>query len=197
MAQDTATRDRLLEAAVEVFSERGYEGARVSEIARRAGLTTGAIYAQFRNKAELLLVAIERSSAQGFESLMLGGPRFLSAAELLTHMGRRLIEPDTPDWVEGLLVEALVSARRDPEVAEALRRVLREQGEDLASIFVLGKKEGAFDPAVDTAAAVRFATALSLGMLLLGSVGLPPPDRGAWEELIGRQVGALAKREET
>lgn len=196
MAQDLATRDRLLEAAVEVFSERGYEGARVGEIARRAGLTTGAIYAQFRNKAELLLQAIELASAEGLESLMVGGIPPGNAADLLTAMGRRLVESDTPEWVQGLLVEALVSARRDPEVAEALRRVLSDQGEDLEALFVLGQREGVFDPAVDTAAAVHFATALSLGMLLLESVGLPPPHARAWEELIRRQVGALVKKEE-
>ena len=51
---DTSTRDRLLAAAVEVFVEQGYEGARLQDIARTAGLTTGAIYANFRGKDELL-----------------------------------------------------------------------------------------------------------------------------------------------
>ena len=48
------TRARLVDAAAEVFSERGYDGAGVQEIARRAGLTTGAIYGRFTGKAELL-----------------------------------------------------------------------------------------------------------------------------------------------
>src|SRR2546423_13171169 len=52
------TRDRILAAAAEVFAERGYEGAAVSDIARRAGFTTGAIYGRFRDKAELLLEAV-------------------------------------------------------------------------------------------------------------------------------------------
>ena len=49
-----ATRDRLLDAAAAVFAEKGYDGAGVPEIARRAGLTTGAIYSRFTGKAELL-----------------------------------------------------------------------------------------------------------------------------------------------
>src|SRR5581483_3785834 len=52
------TRQRLLDAATQVFAEVGYDGARVQEIARRAGLTTGAIYGKFRDKAELLVEAI-------------------------------------------------------------------------------------------------------------------------------------------
>jgi AcrR family transcriptional regulator len=52
-------RDRLVAAAAEVFAEKGYDGAGVAEIAKRAGLTTGAIYGRFTGKAELLLAAIE------------------------------------------------------------------------------------------------------------------------------------------
>jgi AcrR family transcriptional regulator len=53
-----STRQRLLDAATEVFLEKGYEGTRVAEIARRAGLTTGAIYGNFGSKAELLTEAL-------------------------------------------------------------------------------------------------------------------------------------------
>ena len=53
-----STRQRLLEAATEVFLEKGYEGTRVAEIARRAGLTTGAIYGNFENKSDLLTAAL-------------------------------------------------------------------------------------------------------------------------------------------
>ncbi len=52
------TRQRLLDAATDVFLEKGYEGTRVAEIARRAGLTTGAIYGNFESKADLLTAAL-------------------------------------------------------------------------------------------------------------------------------------------
>ena len=39
--------DLLIDAAAEVFAERGYDGAGVAEIARRAGVTTGAIYSRY------------------------------------------------------------------------------------------------------------------------------------------------------
>jgi len=196
VVQDLATRDRLIEAAVEVFSEKGFEGARVGDIARRAGLTTGAIYAQFANKADLLREAIERSSAQGLDRLMPAGADGADPAAQLTALGRGLVDSSLPDWVGGLLVEAMVAARRDPLVAERLREGLKGQGRDLAGLFQEGKRQGVFDAALDTNAAVQFCTALSLGMLLLGSVGLEPPRQKAWEELVGRLVGALAKQEE-
>lgn len=50
----------VIEAAVEVFVEQGYEGASMEDIARRAGLTKGGLYHHFKGKDELLLAANER-----------------------------------------------------------------------------------------------------------------------------------------
>lgn len=48
------TRDRLLDAAGEVFSEKGVTRASLDDIARAAGLTRGAIYWHFKNKTDLI-----------------------------------------------------------------------------------------------------------------------------------------------
>src|SRR5690606_8905056 len=63
------TRDQLIAAAGAVFAEKGYDGAGVQEIARRAGYTTGAIYGRFKGKAELLLAAIEAHTNDELEQL--------------------------------------------------------------------------------------------------------------------------------
>ena len=47
------TRERVLSAALEVFTDRGYAAATVEEIAERAGLTKGAVYYWFRDKEDL------------------------------------------------------------------------------------------------------------------------------------------------
>src|SRR2546423_3604385 len=159
MSDGAGTRSRLLEAAVEVFAEDGYEGARVQEIARRAGLTTGAIYAQFRNKAELLQQAIECSSGAGLESLLAtvaaGEP--LSAANLLAALGDHLLDAGRPG--DSVLIEALVAAKREPEVADVLRALLDEHSQQLAGLFSWGKKAGVLDKSLSTDAAVRFCLA--------------------------------------
>lgn len=48
------TRERILEAAVEVFARRGFHGARVADIAEQAGIAYGLVYHHFRNKDDLL-----------------------------------------------------------------------------------------------------------------------------------------------
>lgn len=52
-------RSLITEAAVEVFAERGFHQARVSDIARRAGVADGTIYLYFKNKEDLLLSIFE------------------------------------------------------------------------------------------------------------------------------------------
>src|SRR5436190_12955917 len=49
------TRSKLLEAARSLIREKGYESATLEDIAERAGMTTGAIYGNFRNRDELFI----------------------------------------------------------------------------------------------------------------------------------------------
>ena len=52
-------RKRILDAAVCVFARMGYHGARVSDIAREAGIAYGLVYHYFTNKEEILNTIFE------------------------------------------------------------------------------------------------------------------------------------------
>lgn len=60
----TDKRSLITEAAVEVFAEKGFHLARVSDIARRAGVADGTIYLYFKNKEDLLLSIFEEKMEQ-------------------------------------------------------------------------------------------------------------------------------------
>lgn len=191
-ASDDPTRARLLAAAAAVFAEKGYDRAGVQEIARRAGFTTGAIYGRFSGKAELLLAALEAQSDDEFEALF-AEHRFQGrATDVLTTVGSHLI---TEEFDEGqaLLLETFVAARRDPEVAGMLRRVIAQRADTLTELVDEAKTTGAIDADLDTLSIVRFCHAVGLGFLLLGAIDLPRPDPGPWEELIERLVGAVGR----
>lgn len=53
------TRAALLEAARELIREQGYDRTTMEEIARRAGMTSGAIYGNFRNRNDLFIALSE------------------------------------------------------------------------------------------------------------------------------------------
>ncbi|BCL84477.1 TetR family transcriptional regulator [Ktedonobacteria bacterium brp13] len=65
------TRERLLEAATEVFSRRGFEAASVDEIADEAGFSKGAVYSNFASKEELFLTLLDRHLWNELQSMMM------------------------------------------------------------------------------------------------------------------------------
>lgn len=56
----SSRRDSLILAAAQVFSERGYQGATMEEIARRAGVAKGTSYLHFEDKADLFYAVFEK-----------------------------------------------------------------------------------------------------------------------------------------
>jgi AcrR family transcriptional regulator len=184
-------RQKLIDAAAEVFAEKGYEGAGVAEISRRAGYTTGAIYGRFTGKAELLLAAIEARSDSELDRLF-NEHRFDGAVtDILTTVGSHLVTNDD-DPESALLLEALVASRRDPEVRLLMQGLFDLRSDGLADLVSEAKATGAIDVGLDTEAVVRFCHALGLGFLLFRAVELDLPAAGPWEDLIARLVGALA-----
>ncbi|MBD3898200.1 TetR family transcriptional regulator [Halomonas sp. ML-15] len=59
-AEAEATREALLDAAEDVFFEHGVARTSLEQIARHAGMTRGALYWHFKNKADLFMALIER-----------------------------------------------------------------------------------------------------------------------------------------
>jgi AcrR family transcriptional regulator len=183
---DPSVRDRLVMAAAEVFAERGYEGTRVQEIVRRAGLSTGAIYTNFRNKADLLLAAVGTAEVDSlFATIELAG----DAADGLRHAGHEL--PTARRDTRPLLFETMVAARRDPEVAALLRRRLMKFRSLMAHAVAAGQRDGSVAADVDVDAAAEFCQALGMGFLLMEAVGLPHSDETAWRQLIDRLVDSI------
>lgn len=61
-----ARPDELLDAALDEFIAKGFDSARVEDIAKRAGLSKGALYLYFKSKEELLRALIEREISPVF-----------------------------------------------------------------------------------------------------------------------------------
>ena len=189
-------RERLIAAAAEVFAEKGYEGAGVAEIARRAGYTTGAIYGRFSGKAELLLAAIEAHHDSELDRLFNEHQFEGKVTDILTTVGSHLVTDDLgPN--SALLLEAFMAARRDPEMARRVRDSLDLRGDKLAELVTEAQATGAIDPSLDQEAVVRFCHALGFGFLLFRAIELDLPDPEPWEQLISHLVDSLESRPPT
>ena len=182
------TRERLVEAAARVFQLKGYEGATVSLIAQEAGVTSGAIYAHYPNKAALLVDALRANRERVTATLFPPGTR-TDAADLLVALGRRLGRRD--DHSTQLLAEAVLAARRDQELADVLVAALGEREASMAALLARGQDGGSLDEGFSPAAGARFALMLSLGSMLVHALGLPATDRDEWADVVARFVGGF------
>lgn len=187
---DPATTERLLEAAIALFAEKGFDGAGVAGIARRAGVTTGAIYSRWSGKTEMFLDALDLVMSAHLTELLAGG-RALGAAEVLASLGADLLVDEPHDEERrAVVIEAFAVARRDPEFAALMRRRLAQQEARLAAVVESGHAEGLVDPALSTEAIVTLCHAIGLGFILLRSLDRPLPAADEWNTLVGRLIAA-------
>lgn len=114
------TREKVLQAAREMFIERGYEGATIRDIARAAGMSTGAVFASFTDKPELFDAILSEDFAALVDPMKDAATTAPSAREALVAMfgvAYRMHAAQLP------LIQAALAASwtRTPE-AEQLRR---------------------------------------------------------------------------
>jgi AcrR family transcriptional regulator len=177
-----SARDALLDAAVAEFASKGYEAATVAGIAARAGVTTGAVYAHFRGKLELLLEAVGQSTVEGFtrRAFALGN----QPAPTVAHALARGVVGPPAGRRDLLLIEAVAFARRDPKVAETYRRVIRAHVDAFERTARRGVESGRIDPILPHAELARLVLALSLGVMALRALEEDPPGEDAVARLV-------------
>ncbi len=174
------TRSHLLYAAMDVIAGSGVQRATVSRIARRAGLSHGALYGPFGSKEELVADAVRVVSA------MLGEADARAGAELLARTGnfgavsQTLLgdggSPQRRVWRQFRL-ECFVTQRHQPVIAASLDESLAPM---LASGSVLVAEVLHSDLPVARAQR-RMIYAARVGQSLLGSIGGVGIDHVRWE----------------
>jgi|GEM_PF-3525580 len=105
---ETPTREKVLQAAIDLFADTGYAGTPVRSIARRAGITEAAVYRHYPNK-EALLLSILKLVEEGLYTPLPGEEDFGS--------------PGGPSVFSGLLMPLPDLIASDPQVAKLTRIV--------------------------------------------------------------------------
>ena len=179
------TRERLLRAAVDLYSAKGFAGASVLDVVRRAGVTKGAFYHHFESKAHLI-TAIHN----GFVDLQIGDitaivQKGLTATETLAEaivvVFRNMIAHKA---------SVALFVREYPPMPKDLDRTLRarrlEYEQLLVGVIDQGRQSG------------EFHTALPTNVLLYGILGMCTwatqwydPKRAPAPEMIGRNYARM------
>lgn len=181
-APETASRERLLDAAVELFGERGYAATGIGAICDRAGLAKTALYHHFGNKEGLLAEVIERVEGAWIEELQ---KQVYQAHEVEQRIdvlleGWARIAQESPHLWRLPIVAGLEQAEHSPRIRAALakawdraERAIAEGIEDS-----IGRKLPDLDLVAHTVISLLQAA-------MLKQISQPDPDR------LQRELGEL------
>lgn len=185
------TRDRLLAAAKRVLQRHGYAGATVALIAAEAGLSSGAIYTHFVGRTELLVAALHAHRDEAMSGLFAAPDAAGSVPERLVTLGLQL--RDRPDRDATLLLEALLAARRDQELAGVLAASVTERADQVATMIRRAQDEAQFTTDVSADATARFALMLGIGAIVIDDLDLADVDADEWSAFIHRFIAAFTQ----
>jgi AcrR family transcriptional regulator len=151
-----ARPQELLDAALELFVEKGFSATRAEEVAARAGVSKGTLYLYYPSKEDLLKAVIEHRvsseiAAGAAEAAGFTGPTDELLRKIVTTWWQRLY--DSP--VSGVFKIIITEVRNFPEIAEFHRQSVVEPGQQLIGrLLQRGIDRGEFRP-VDLASAVH------------------------------------------
>ncbi|WP_448613438.1 TetR/AcrR family transcriptional regulator [Modestobacter sp. URMC 112] len=153
--------DSLLDVAVAVFNERGYEATSMEELATRLGVTKSAIYHHVPSKVELLRLALDRALDALFAVTREPGATTGPAIDRLEHVVRgsvRVLTAQLP------FVTLLLRVRGNSPVERAALQRRREFDRVVTDLVRAAEEEGDVRPDVDPAVTSRllFGTVNSL-----------------------------------
>jgi AcrR family transcriptional regulator len=131
-ARLSASRERILSAALEIVAEHGYAGCSVAAVADRAGVATGSVYRHFPAKAELVAEVFRTASQREVDAVARAGELEATVHERIasvieTFAGRALRSPR--------MAYALLAEPVDPAV-DAERLVFRREYARVFAAFI-------------------------------------------------------------
>ncbi len=140
MTELNDTRTRLLDAAGELFADKGFDGASIRDIIGRAETNIAAVNYYFRDKEHLYIEAVKHAACGSAQDppLPTWGPKTPPAEKLrdfIHMMVARMLKTDRPRWHTQLIMREMVQPTRACEewvrehirpTAEVLMQILRE-----------------------------------------------------------------------
>lgn len=190
-ADGEISRQRILDAATEIASERGYEGTSIGAVSAKCGLPASSIYWHFKDKDDLLAAVIERSFGSWLSAweMPADGDTVDRATAVAAQIAKALL--DSPDFIRLGLMLALERRPVEPR-ARAMFLQVRDEAyarlQDAMSVLA---------PELTRADAHQLATyalAGADGLFIAKEVGGDAVDLVAMFEMHARAVVDTARR---
>ncbi len=176
-------RSRILEAAKQVFDDKGYRQATMEDVAKKVGVSKGALYLYFASKEEVF-GAICKTAPLGLKEILYSSFKdtlnpMESASEffdkMLKHYGSN----------SGLSFEILSEASRNPSLKRALKATQDDYAEIMVGFLQELRKRGFVSNELDLHSIAHALIALYNGLEITLVSGLPISQaRNAWLEAL-------------
>ena len=151
-----------------------------------------AIYAHFKNKADLLVETINDRIDTDLEASEQGEGRSRDHVERLTQAALDLNDRRV---LRSLLVQAAGAAQTDDDMRTRVRVAQRGRVEGWIAGYEAARERLGLDPHVDIPTAVLFTWAAELGLGVLESFGMEPPSPAAWADIQRRLAESWQTKE--
>ena len=171
--QRKATRAKLVDAALRMFSTSGYEHATVDDISQAAGYSKGAYYFHFSTKDDILLELLRMWTEGRTQALQAElGDGKATTAQIRAALEALLSYRDEPRW-PGVLLEFWAQALRNQEVSKRLTEAYAAWRRQLGEAFAFAAETGQLrlDSPDDAAAVVLAAHDGFAVQVAIGSPG--------------------------
>jgi AcrR family transcriptional regulator len=163
------TREHLLQAAAEVFSQRGFHAATLDEVAAAAGFTKGAVYSNFKSKEDLFLAILEDAYAREMDALkeMMGFSDIPPEARLGDFVALISGELDRAPSMGSLYLEFYLYALRNPAVRDRMNELEQRDIDAVAEILEAQRAQRGIEDEEPAERTARIIVALFRGINMM------------------------------
>jgi AcrR family transcriptional regulator len=171
---ETERKNQILRAARAVFIEQGFLAARMEDVARRAGLSKGAVYFYFPSKRDLFMALVQEEHENTYGFLEQADEDHRPAAVKLLDLGMKYL-----DYFAGLkspprfFLMMCEQGIRDDEIREECQAVHQRFVDAATRILAQGMAEGAFRES-DPQALAMMLKAMIDGLAGQSAIGIRP-----------------------
>jgi len=160
-------RKRVVMAALDVFSRRGFHDARMDEIAEKASVSKGTLYNQFESKEDLFRGITEYLLIEGMEKagVLLTDSEPLPLFKTL-YEGMNQLYGDKAAF----FLEVYAISLRDQKMHDILTGVINKEKEGFAQLISIMQAEGRIRRDVDPASMAALLMSLYMGLLVCGAL---------------------------
>jgi AcrR family transcriptional regulator len=168
-AQHRAKRQQIMYAAAGLFATQGYQATTVAQICDAAGISAGSLFHYFSSKRELFAAIItddgDDTTARQLNAAQRADDPLAGVLDFVDHLAAAAAEPAVP----GLVLEAMLQAHRDAELAELMGDGSDAEQAGVAALLTRAAEAGAIDPAIDIEQTAAWIMAMVGALYLHGA----------------------------